>query len=92
MFLKGKIVSDANINVSQGYIHNIRYVLYLYDKTALHCNNSQGIPTVMGASAIGYVLGKTTYKGTMEDRFLNELPDSNVAKHIRIKRKLEPPR
>ena len=61
-------------------------------KTAFHCNDSQGIPTVMGASAIGYVLGKTTYKSTMEDRFLNELPDSNVAKHIRVKRKMEPPR
>ena len=85
-------MSDADIYVSQGDSHNIRYLLYLHDKTAMHCNYSQGIPTVMGASAIGYVLGKTTYKGTMEDRFLNELPDSDVAKHIRIKRKLEPPR
>ena len=45
----------------------------------------------MGASAIGYVLGKSSYTSKMEDRFLAELPDSNVAKQIRIKRKLEPP-
>jgi len=51
----------------------------------------QGIPTVMGASAAGYVLAKATYNSTREDRFLAELPDSNVARQIRIKRKLEPP-
>ena len=44
----------------------------------------------MGASAIGYVLGKTTYRSTMEDRFLSELPDSNFARQIQIRSKLEP--
>ena len=45
----------------------------------------------MGASAAGYVLAKATYNSTREDRFLAELPDSNVARQIRIKRKQEPP-
>ena len=51
----------------------------------------QGIPTVTGASMVGYVVGKMSYRSTMEDRFLKELPDSNFARLIRIKRKLEEP-
>ena len=65
--------------------------LYTYFMLNFALPRFQGIPTVLGGSAIGYVVGKMTYKSKMEDRFLAELPYSNIARQIRIKRKLELP-
>ena len=38
------------------------------------------------AATLAYLVGKVSYANTCSERFLTELPDSNIAKQIRINR------
>ena len=38
------------------------------------------------AGFLAYLVGKVSYANTCSERFLTELPDSNIAKQIRINR------
>jgi len=44
------------------------------------------IPKMIAAGTVAYLTGKVTYANTCSERFLNELPDSNLARQIRINR------
>ena len=41
---------------------------------------------MIAAGTVAYLTGKVTYANTCSERFLNELPDSNLARQIRINR------
>ena len=44
------------------------------------------LPKMLIAGGFAYLLGKVSYANTCSERFLNELPDSNLARQIRINR------
>ena len=41
---------------------------------------------MIAAGTVAYLTGKVTYANTCSERFLNELPDSKLARQIRINR------